>query len=387
MGAASATPQVLIYAPYSFSGRGPAETCARIAGGMVAGGVQPVVFAGRQRSPLPEGVAVRRPLRGVSERLPWRGAAETIALARLEQQFLRALTRCDPRITVAHFWPGTPTQLVDATRAAGVITVREMINSALATAGVILDEAYSRLGLPTTHGITASAIADETHELSRYDYVFASNAEVETSLRALGVSDDRILATTFGWLPEHYAGTEPAERDAPFRALFVGRIGVRKGIPELLDGWSRTDVDGELVLVGSVDSEIAELVERHRRGGRVRVWGYAPKPGPLYASADVFVFPTLEEGGPQVTYEAAGFGLPVVTTSMGAARLVEDGRTGLIVPPASPERIAAALQSLADHPERRASLGRAAAAAAESFSYDKVGASRAQMLRRLLADR
>ncbi|MGB7980054.1 MAG: glycosyltransferase [Candidatus Nanopelagicales bacterium] len=380
-------PQVLVYAPYSFSGRGPAESCARIAGGMVASGVRPVVFAGRRRTPLPEGVAVRLPFVGMTGLLPWRGAVETVALARLEQQFRRALTRCDPRTTVAHFWPGTPTRLVEATHEAGVTTVREMVNSALATAGPILDEAYARLGLPATHGITASAIADETHELTRYDYVFASNPEVETSLRALGVSDDRILATTFGWLPERYAGADPAERDARFRAVFVGRIGVRKGIPELLDGWSRTDVDGELVLVGSVDPEIADLVEERVRGGRVRLWGYAQNPGALYASSDVFVFPTLEEGGPQVTYEAAGFGLPVVTTPMGAARLVEDGRTGLVVPPASPERIAAALQSLADDPERCGSLGSAAAAAAESFSYDKVGASRAQLLRAVLADR
>lgn len=380
-------PQVLVYAPYSFSGRGPAESCARIAGAMVAGGVRPVVFAGRRRAPLPEGVVVCRPFGGVTERLPWRGAVEAVALARLEQQFRRALTRCDPRTTVAHLWPGTPTRLVEETRAAGVTTVREMINSALATAGPILDEAYARLGLPATHGITASAIADETHELTRYDYVFASNPEVETSLRALGVSDERILATTFGWSPERYAGSEPAERDARFRAVFVGRIGVRKGIPELLDGWSRTDIDGELVLVGSVDPEIGDLVEEQVRGGRVRLWGYTQNPGSLYASSDVFVFPTLEEGGPQVTYEAAGFGLPVVTTPMGAARLVEDGRTGLVVPPASPERIAAALQSLADDPERRASLGSAAAAAAESFSYDKVGAHRAQLLRAVLADR
>ncbi|HEX7804905.1 MAG TPA: hypothetical protein VF413_01950, partial [Cellulomonas sp.] len=51
----------LVYAPYSFSGRGPAESCAQIADGMAAAGVRMEVHVGRSRTPLPGGVAVREP--------------------------------------------------------------------------------------------------------------------------------------------------------------------------------------------------------------------------------------------------------------------------------------------------------------------------------------
>ena len=60
----------------------------------------------------------------------------------------------------------------------------------------------------------------------------------------------------------------------------------------------------------------------------------------------MFVFPTLEEGDPQVTYEAAGCGLPILTTPMGAGRLIEDESNGLIVKPCDVDALAEALWRL-----------------------------------------
>lgn len=368
----------LVYAPYSFSGRGPAESCAQIAGGMVRAGVAVEVYAGRQRERLPAGVTVREPYTALAGRVPWR-YVEAAALSRAEHLFRRRLDEADPHSSVAYFWPGSPGALVSYARERGVPTVREMINTAMATAGPILDTAYARLALPPAHGVTAEAIAGETSELKLYDYFFASNPEVERSLTALGIAREQIVPTTFGWNPARFAGARPIPR-APFRAVFVGRIGVRKGIPDLLEAWAAADVEGELLLVGSVEPQIAGLVERHVRSGRVRLFGYADNPAAVYAGSDVFVFPTLEEGGPQVTYEAAGSGLPVITTPMGAARLVADGRTGLVVDAAAPDQLAVAIRTLAQDAPLRRALGAGAREAAAEFSYDRVGARRGALL-------
>lgn len=376
----------LVYAPYSFSGRGPAESCAQIAGGMAAVGVDVEVHAGRARVPLPDDVTVRAPFPAVTSRLPWR-RVERPALRLLDRQFHRAVASADPSSTVAHFWPGAPAAAVEAARERGIITVREMINSACATSGPILDEAYARLGLPPTHAVTQDVIEGETAELRLYDYYFASNPEVERSLLALDVRPEQILRTSFGWVPERFDVGAPAERSPGFRAVFVGRIGVRKGVPELLEAWASLDVDGELVLVGAVDDEIRDLVDAHTRSGRVRLAGYVANPADLYAESDVFVFPTWEEGGPQVTYEAAACGLPVVTTPMGAARLVEDGSTGVVVQPGSVVQIAAAIRLLADDVETRETYAAAARTAAERFTYGRVGAQRADLLRGTLRAR
>ena len=375
----------LAYAPYSFSGRGPAESCAQIAAGAVRAGLPTTVFAGRRRLPLASGVDVREPLGLLGRRLPWR-TIEPLALRLLEVRFRSALRRGDPAATVAHFWPGSPQRAVIEARERGVVTVREMINAACATSGPILDAAYDRLGLPATHLVTPEVIAGETEELALYDYFFASNPEVERSLREVGVRAEQILSTTFGWDPGRFADAPPTmPRTTPFRAAFVGRIGVRKGVPELLEAWESAGIDGELVLAGPIDDEIADLVERHARSGSVRALGYVPNPALVYRSSDVFVFPTLEEGGPQVTYEAAGCGLPVITTPMGAARLVETGRNGIVVDPADAEQIAAALRLLAGQPEIRARYAAAARADAHEFAYPLVGAKRASQLRSLLA--
>ncbi|MFI2753391.1 glycosyltransferase family 4 protein [Cellulomonas sp. P22] len=384
MSAATDAVRCLVYAPYSFSGRGPAESCAQIAGGMAAAGVRTEVHAGRRRSALPQGVRVREPFPLIGGRLPWR-AVEDAALRRLETRFRAVLADADPRTTVAHFWPGTPSRLVAEARDRGILTVREMINSACATSGPILDGAYARLGLAPAHAVTAAVIQGETEELRLYDRFFASNPEVERSLLALGVAEGQILPTTFGWRPDRFAGQSPIARGSGVRAVFVGRIGVRKGVPELLEGWAAADVDGELLLVGSVDAEVAGLVEQHTRSGRVRLWGYADNPGAVFAGSDLFVFPTWEEGGPQVTYEAAGCGLPVITTPMGAARLVEHERTGLVVDPGSPDQIAAAVRRLADDVATRHAYAAAARAAAARFTYERVGAARAELLRGALS--
>ncbi|WP_307489149.1 glycosyltransferase [Cellulomonas humilata] len=378
--AATGDVRALVYAPYSFSGRGPAESCAQIAGGMVATGLRTEVFAGRARTPLPEGVTVRAPFPAVTSRLPWR-RVERPALRMLDRQFLRAVATADPRSTVAHFWPGTPGAAVEAARERGIVTVREMINSACATAGPLLDAAYARLGMPPAHAVTKDVIDGETAELRHYDYYFASNPEVERSLLALDIRPEQILPTSFGWRPERFDLDATVERPSGFQAVFVGRIGVRKGVPELLEAWASLDVDGELVLVGAVDDEIRELVDAHTRSGRVRLAGYVENPAALYAGSDVFVFPTWEEGGPQVTYEAAACGLPVVTTPMGAARLVEDGRTGVVVEPGSVAQLASAIRLLADDAEIRRTYAAAAQAAAARFTYGRVGAQRAELLR------
>jgi len=242
--------------------------------------------------------------------------------------------------------------------------------------------------MPPAHLATDRVIADETLELREYDFLFASNPEVEASLTRLGIRRDQILPTTFGWTSDRFHDSTPEPRlDRGVRALFVGSIGVRKGVPELLDAWQDAGVDGELVLVGSVEPVIADMVERHTRDGRVRLTGHVKDVGAMYKSADIFVFPTLEEGGPQVTYEAAGCGLPIITTPMGAARLVENGRSGVVVAPGSREQLTAALRKLAEDPGLRASYGETAKAHATAFDYRHVGRSRGRQLEEIALSR
>jgi glycosyltransferase involved in cell wall biosynthesis len=377
--------RVLVYAPHSFNGRGPAESCSCIVPGF-APAFAPEIFAPRFRRRIPGPVRPRPSLPAPLRHVPWRLVADR-AISKLQVNFERALDSAEPGRTVAYFWPDSPVELVENARSRGILTVREMINTACATSVPILDEAYSRLSLPPPPPITAHKIEVEKRELRSYDFYFASNPHVEASLLALGVDPGRILCTTFGWTPSRLRAPSGARRSVRPRLLFVGTLSVRKGIPDLLAAWREADVDADLILAGTPAPEIADLVRDHAGSGNVQAVGYVKDVGALFHSADVFVFPTLEEGGPQVTYEAAGCGLPVITTPMGAARLVETGVNGIVVQPGSVTDLAEAIKLMVTRDELRAEYGANARRKAADFTYSKVGAQRRDLVLDALARR
>lgn len=83
--------------------------------------------------------------------------------------------------------------------------------------------------------------------------------------------------------------------------------------------------------------------------------------GRLYAAADVFVNPTRAEGFGFTNAEAQGYGLPVISSRLGAIpEVVEDGVTGLLVEAGDGEGLLAAMRRLAEEPGLRRDLGLAA---------------------------
>jgi glycosyltransferase involved in cell wall biosynthesis len=258
-----------------------------------------------------------------------------------------------------------------------------MINCCMATAKPILDRAYLKAGLPPGHSISDAAADAERVELALYDYVFASNPCAEDSHIEAGVNRERILQSSFGWEPARFVGKAAPERDTAFRALFVGTACVRKGIPELIEAWAKSGVQGELLIVGGVEPCLSKRLDDAAIHS-VRLVPFTANLGDLYGSCDAFVFPTLEEGGPQVTLEAGGCGLPVITTPMGASRLVANGRNGLVVRPGNVDELAAALVTLATDTDLRRRFAKQIAIDAEAFAYDRVSASRARILAGLL---
>ena len=87
----------------------------------------------------------------------------------------------------------------------------------------------------------------------------------------------------------------------------------------------------------------------------------------IFAALDVFVLPSLWEGLPLSLLSAMAFGLPVVATSVGGTvEAVDDGVSGLLVPPRDADTLGGAVGSLLAQPELRARLGRGAQARARA---------------------
>lgn len=108
--------------------------------------------------------------------------------------------------------------------------------------------------------------------------------------------------------------------------------------------------------------------------GHVEFLGHRDDVLSLLAAADAFVLPSRSEASPNGVIEAMASGLPVVACAVGGLLdLIDDGHTGLLVPPDDAAALAAALRDLLERPERAEAIGRAARIAVhQRCSFDRM---------------
>jgi glycosyltransferase involved in cell wall biosynthesis len=107
----------------------------------------------------------------------------------------------------------------------------------------------------------------------------------------------------------------------------------------------------------------------------------------LFASHDIFLFPSLMEGLPSVLLEAMASGMPVITAeTCGMPDVVEDSFNGLLVPPADATAIEAAVLRLAASSEFRQSLGQAAQLTMARYTWERSALMLEKLFRHVIAD-
>lgn len=101
----------------------------------------------------------------------------------------------------------------------------------------------------------------------------------------------------------------------------------------------------------------------------------------LFSRALAFLMPSRLEGLPMAAAEAMAAGIPVIATRVGGvAELVEDGSSGLLIPPADAQALARATAALLRDPQQRARLSAAARSSAERFRWDRVARDHLEFL-------
>ena len=148
----------------------------------------------------------------------------------------------------------------------------------------------------------------------------------------------------------------------------------------LLRAWEKAGIKGRLMLCGSMEPAIAETCSRILARSDVIHRDYTSDIAFAYREADFFAFPSLEEGGPMVTYEAMANGLPVLTSPMGAGSIARDGKDGIIVSPYDEEGLVTGLQQLAGCAELRLRMSDSARERAQEFTWEKVARRRAELV-------
>jgi glycosyltransferase involved in cell wall biosynthesis len=363
-------------------GIGPAQTCLNILENLSTEAISPILFTPRATVEVSPKVTVRETLPPLLRRAPYK-AMRRIGYWTLSRAYERALETMDPKTSIAYFWPDPPTSLILKAKARGIVTVREMINSTRGSAKRILDEVYRSHGVPPTHGISDASVRLEDEQLRLYDYIFTP-IQVEPGVLAAGVDPARIVPSSFGWDPKRFPKVDAPGHLTEMTALFVGTVCFRKGVPELLRAWKQSRINGRLILVGRIAKEMKSFLETYTSDTSITFIEFTNSLAKFYHEASFFVFPTFEEGSPQVTFEAAGCGRPIITTPMGAGRLIKDGINGVVVPPGDVDALATAMSQLANSPKLRIAFGQGAKSAAANFTYQSIGSYRARAFRALL---
>lgn len=216
---------------------------------------------------------------------------------------------------------------------------------------------------------------------SEVDLVLPVSRFVRRELEMSGVNHGRIKVIASGVETEVFSESgRPV--GPPFRVLYVGRFSRGKGLRYLLKAVDqlRNKHEIEVLLIGgspeddgyrSVLSEIGTLGLQNT----VRVSppvSHAALPR-LYSSHDVLVLPSEREALGKVLLEAMACCRPVVATrSGGVTDVVDDGRTGRLIPPRDPRSLADAIEGLIDDEDLRRRMGLMARRRAMMFDWHAI---------------
>jgi glycosyltransferase involved in cell wall biosynthesis len=145
---------------------------------------------------------------------------------------------------------------------------------------------------------------------------------------------------------------------------FVGRVVRDKGVRELIEAFEKLASEFpelRLLIVGVREAEDAlgeDILRRMDHHARIRCTGFQKDVRRLLSAMDILVHPSYREGLPTAPLEAAARGLPVITTRIpGCVDAVQDGCSGLLVPPRDPEALAKAIRYYLKNPDVRQQHG------------------------------
>ncbi|WP_291391939.1 glycosyltransferase family 4 protein [Devosia sp.] len=289
-----------------------------------------------------------------------------------------AATRGPGHIATSPFYLGAFIARMTALKAAGRLDV---VHINLASVG----STYRKLVIAACCRALGIPYVIHLHGADYREFWQGASAGLSRRIRAMFAGAARIIVLGRVWA-EFVAGQAPEAADRivvlpnasarpalPHRGggdkvhiLFLGRIGERKGVPQLgealkrmehLPGW-RATIAGD----GEVEAARAKVAE-YGLSDRVDLPGWVGPEGvaELIATADILVLPSFAENLPVSVIEGMAAGLAVVATPVGAVEdIVTDGETGLLVPPGDVDALTDALTRTVTDAALRHRLGEAA---------------------------
>ena len=218
------------------------------------------------------------------------------------------------------------------------------------------------------------------------DAITVPSSVARRSFVHMGIPAEKVHVIPYGVRLEQFGPVGTPPRDE-FAVLFAGSVGLRKGVPYLLEAFAAVRAPRKrLRVVGSVQEEMRAILHRLPRE-HVEFLGVLPQGelAGLMSRSHALVLPSIEEGLALVQAQALACGCPVIcSTHTGGEDLFTDGVEGFVVPVRDPAALADRMQRLADTPALQASMRAAALARVQSLGGWSVYGDRWEALLRQL---
>jgi len=212
--------------------------------------------------------------------------------------------------------------------------------------------------------------------INREDYLLASrkfNAKRVYYLPGIGIDMRRFSSAEIDRTRVRATLGIP---DQTIILLSVGELSIRKNHAAIIQAMSKMTTKNIIYLIagqGDRLHELESLSEKLKLSDRVRFLGYRSDLNEIYRAADIFCFPSLQEGLPVALMEAMACGLPVVCSNIrGNTDLIENRKNGFICEPCNSYGYACAIDKLAADQGLRQNLSKQHKHLLEKFSVQNV---------------
>lgn len=244
-------------------------------------------------------------------------------------------------------------------------------------------EEYEKYGYDNPVGRIDSGV--ECFEYQLADNVIVSSEYAAKTFQAHGIDAEKVHVVPFECGIGRFDGLQDQSPDDTFTVCTATTVDLARGVHHLLQAWE-SFADGKddvhLRVAGNKAERFPQaLYDRVEARSDTTFHGYINDVGSLYAESDVFVLPSIADGGPCGPLEAMASGLPVVVSeTMGVEMDVESGTSGYVVPRSDPDAIVDRLERLYGSPELQQRMGTAASEHARS-ARDREAAAFQRVLR------
>lgn len=289
----------------------------------------------------------------------------------------------NPDVSISWAWASL--QTIRAVKTKGGIAILEECGSCNKHQEQLLFEEYERLNLDYKSKTFNKIITRELQECQEADYILCPSRYVADSLNKCGISNHKLIVIPYG-VELNLFNRQP-KKDRIFRVLFVGSVGVRKGLIYLFQALKDLKLDNfECLIIGSVESAFQDIFTEYQQ-----YFTHIPRVEhsqlkEYYSNSSVFVLPSLDEGMAYVQLEAMACGLPVICTpNSGGDSVIREGEEGFIIPIRDSQAIQEKIQYLYQNPQELSRIGNNALKRAKEFTWDNYGTHLETALKELLA--